>query len=153
MGKVEELLNFGKEKMTRRIKKNKERLDLFWKIANYVNKEHCKGKLDVKEIIISKKGYKKGILGCYSAKTKNIWMKEDLDPVHSIKVLIHELAHAYQMTFYQKQYHKWVDFHSEEMGKINENKYNEIVHDALFNHIGNKFLKSMKNKISVRFEC
>ena len=133
--------------MKGKMKKNEEKIEFFWKITNYINKKHCKGKLIVKKILVSKKSRGKGVLGCYSTKKKNIWIKEGLGPVFSIKVLLHELAHAYQMSFYDKQYGRWVDFNKKEVGGIDSRQHNEIMHDVIFSHIADKFVKSVEDKI------
>ncbi|MFH1311096.1 MAG: hypothetical protein ABIH65_01685 [Nanoarchaeota archaeon] len=81
----------------------KEKLKLFWRIINHLNKKFCKNKLVIKDIIFLTKDElnklkEKGREPCgiYMIEEKVIAVDKELSLVGSITNLCHELTHAYQ---------------------------------------------------------
>ncbi len=79
-----------------------QKLKLFWKITNHLNKKFCKDKIKINKIIflrkiINPKRKDKGTTyGYYRIRDKTIAILKDAPEVYKLETLCHELAHAYQ---------------------------------------------------------
>src|SRR3989344_2202688 len=79
---------------------NSQKLMLFWKITKRINKKFCNNKLKINNIILFRKGdlhksFPEG-KGWYFSDKKIILIRKDESLVEQIKIICHELAHAYQ---------------------------------------------------------
>jgi len=115
----------------------KEKLKLFWKITNLVNKKICRGNLRINKIYffthVPKR--KKDITsGFYDSKSETIHIlngKEEIKrrrTIHQVVVLMHELAHAIELQMSVEYYQKEYDKHKNKNGKLLYEKQKKIDH-------------------------
>ena len=80
---------------------NRDRLKLFWKIFNYINKRFCNHELTINKIVFFKriklkKCWKTNVIGYYDRNDKAIGIRQEGILICQIDNLCHELTHAYQ---------------------------------------------------------
>lgn len=79
-----------------------QKLRLFWKIIDIVNKKFCKNKLKINSIAFfkkcnkDKKTCKAVTTGYYTVYSKRIGINSNTSLICQIDTLCHELAHVYQ---------------------------------------------------------
>ena len=106
-----------------------QKLKLFWKIINHLNKKFCKNKLVIKKItLFRKEDLHKSFpdhYGWYFMDRRDILIREDLSLVSQLNILSHELAHAYQFQILKYSPTR-VRKHDKVGGNMNRQFLNEI---------------------------
>jgi len=79
-----------------------QKLKLFWKITNHINKKFCYNNLLINEIIfltrekVKEMGQEKDLGGVYMVNQKVIGINKEISFIGQIETLCHELTHAHQ---------------------------------------------------------
>ena len=125
--------------------KDKEKIELFWKITKRINKKFCKNKLKLGEISLFKKGeldesFKED--GYYCSGLQTITIKKESSLIYQLMILSHELAHAYQFQFLSNYYKKKKQ-KLKDNGAFSEKSCDKVMHDKLGGKINQKFLREI----------
>lgn len=135
-----------------------QKLKLFRKIINHLNKKFCGNKLVINNITLFKKGDLHKSFpdnnGWYSRDGKGILIHEDTPLVNQIRILIHEFVHAWQWQIEGEYYERMIKNEKKKEGikRLSNKGYNKIVHDKKSQVIYDKLFKETDKilKISIK---
>lgn len=117
---------------------DKNKIKLFWKIVDLINRKFCENKLVIHEIVLIER--RKKSRGYYRNRDRIIGIKKNRLLIDQIKTLVHEISHAYQHQILKKYYNQ----------KISKNKgigIKVIFHDSVLKRIYKKFLKEVDDNL------
>jgi len=132
-----------------------EKLKQIWKLFHHLNKKFCKDKIVIKKIIFFKKDKSKKEKFCsygyYDRKEKIIGIRERMNEgdvwfPFMMRILCHELAHAYLYTLHYEEYKAKLN----KPKRLTKDKRYRISHDEGFIRIWRKFLFELDKMVVVR---
>jgi len=134
---------------------SQQKITLFWKIFKLINTKFHKNKIVINKILLSKRKIPikcdarcSPTLASYFHNAKTIIIYEKVSLLYMIRILSHELAHAYQYQIRTK-YYKTKIANLKKKGKLTFNKEQKLIHDELFREYDDKYLGEIDKNISV----
>lgn len=126
--------------------KQKEKLKLFWKITDLINKKYCHEKIVIKKIyLVSAQLWSaesdEGCYGFYNRKKKIIVIKEKETILSQIRTLVHELVHSYQ--------YQVLDYEKKKAKCGSRKQWEKFIHNKSFDKQLQMFSKTVISRLYV----